>query len=350
MPAPPELIDWGIAARIGRAVGGSGPPTTAELRRRFREDIARFSRESDELVRSFTGLQPADELPAPTVLDRGGWVRANLDGFKAIIRPLAEKLAGRVGGMAVGRRVASVGLGVQIGVLLGYLSQKVLGQYDLVLATEGAGRVYYVGPNIVEAERRWGLEPADFRLWIALHEITHRTQFAAVPWLRDTVRDMMDRSLGSLDLDPARLRNLIKRGRDLLAAGPRAWREASVMNVLLTDEQREIVAEMQALMTVVEGHGTFVMNRIGQDRIPSFARLRETLHSRRKAGGSPERIFQRAIGMEMKYQQYELGERFMDEVAARVGLDAVNVVWHRPENLPSPQELGDPDRWLARVW
>ncbi len=122
------------------------------------------------------------------------------------------------------------------------------------------------------------------------------------------------------------------------------------MNVLLTDEQREIVAEMQALMTVVEGHGTFVMNRIGQDRIPSFARLRETLHSRRKAGGSPERIFQRAIGMEMKYQQYELGERFMDEVAARVGLDAVNVVWHRPENLPSPQELADPDRWLARVW
>src|SRR5439155_23233490 len=112
-------------------------------------------------------------------------IKANVESFQSVIAPLAEKLSGRLGPGAVPRRIAASALAVQVGALLGYLSQKVLGQYDLVLGADAGGRVYYVGPNVLEVERRSGLEPRDFRLWIAIHEVTHRTQFTAVPWLRD---------------------------------------------------------------------------------------------------------------------------------------------------------------------
>ena len=347
--APPDLIDWGIAARVGRTIAGGGPETSVAEREAFRTDFDRFSRESDALVRSFTGLQPDSPAPAPMVLSRGQWIEANIDGFRTVIAPLADRIAERVSALGIARRLAAAGLGVQMGVLLGYLSTKVLGQYDLLLGSQAAGRVYYVGPNIIAAERAADLRTDDFRLWIALHEITHRTQFTAVPWLRDKVASLIERSLSGLDLDPEQVRGLIKRGRDLLMQGPSAWGRAPLFELLLDEKERAVVAEMQSLMTVVEGHGTFVMNRIGQEHIPSFDHLNASLNDRRDTTSGPEKAFQRAIGLHMKYEQYALGERFMEDVAARAGLDAVNKVWEREENLPTPHDLRDPDAWLARV-
>lgn len=317
-------------------------------RREVRGDFREFAALSDALVRDFTGLAPAGPAPEPRVLDRGGWIDANIESFGAIVHPLEEKLAATVRPGAITRRLTSAALGVQMGVLLGYLAQKVLGQYDLVLATEGAGRVYFVGPNVVEAERRWHLAPRDFRLWITLHEIAHRTQFTGVPWLRTRVRGLVARSVEAIDLDPARIRRIVERGRELVLGGPAAWKRANVLELLMSPEQRAVIGEMQALMTVVEGHGTFVMNRIGADRIPTLERMRAAVEARRRAGG-PERAFQRAIGMDLKYEQYSLGERFMNEVADRAGLDAVNRLWEREENLPTIEDLRDPDRWLERV-
>ncbi|HEX9713501.1 MAG TPA: zinc-dependent metalloprotease [Actinomycetota bacterium] len=344
-----DVIDWSIARRVAGVVAGPGPETSPQLRGRVRSDFRELTAVSDELVRSFTGLAPDEPAPEPVVLDRDGWVRANLDSFASLVGPLADRLAESIKPGRIGRRVTAGAVGVQLGVLLGYLSKKVLGQYDLVLATEAGGRVYYVGPNVVEAERRLHLKPADFRLWIALHEITHRTQFAGVPWLREKVRSLIMRSVDSMELDPERLRRVLQRGKDLLLGGPRAWRTADVMTMLMSDEQRELVGEMQALMTVVEGHGTFVMNRLGRERIPTFERMHQAVENRRHGVGGAERAFQRVIGMEMKLEQYSLGERFMNEVADRAGMDTLNKIWDREENLPTLQDLRDTDAWLARI-
>jgi len=346
----PHLIDWSIAVRVGRTVAGGGPSTTPALRAEVRADFAEFTALSDQLVRAFTGLEPQEPAPEPFVVDRAGWIRANLDSFRDVLAPLAEKIARRAGPLGVSRRLMSAALGVQIGVLLGYFSQKVLGQYDLMLGADGnVGRVYYVGPNILEAEERFGLEPADFRLWIAIHEVTHRTQFTAVPWLRDQMRTFLERAVGGLEVDPARLKQIVERGRDLLLAGPAAWRGVNVVTMLMTEEQLALMDEMQALMCVVEGHGTYVMNRIGAERIPTFTTMRDAIESRRGSGAGPERALQRALGMNMKYEQYALGERFCSEVAARAGDPMLNRVWERRENFPTMDELRDPAAWLQRV-
>jgi coenzyme F420 biosynthesis associated uncharacterized protein len=347
--ASPEIIDWPLAVRVAAVVAGRGPATTPTIRGEVRRDFREFSQISDELVRNFTGLNPAEPAPDPVVLDRAGWVRANVESFRELIRPLAEKISGSVGVAGPLRRVTAGAVGVQVGALLGYLSQKVLGQYDLVLATEGAGRVYFVGPNIVDVERRLQLVPRDFRLWIALHEMTHRTQFTGVPWLRDRVQALIGRALGGVELDPAHVRTIIKRGRDLLMGGPQAWRNASLISLLMSDEQRVVLDEMQALMCVVEGHGTFVMNRIGAERIPTFEQMREAIESRRHSARGAERTLQRAIGMDMKYDQYALGERFMNQVADIAGLSAVNKVWESEESMPTLAEMNDPAGWLSRV-
>jgi coenzyme F420 biosynthesis associated uncharacterized protein len=346
----PEPIDWSIAARVARVVAGGGPQTTSEHRAEVRRDFAQLTARSDELVRGFTHLQPPPEPPEAIVVSRAGWIDANIGAFRELVQPLTEKLTTSVPAAALTRRVVGAGLGVQIGILLGYLSQKVLGQYDLMLATGGAGRVYYVGPNVVESERRFDLDARDFRLWIALHEVTHRTQFTGVPWLRERVKGLIERSLGAMDVDPARVKQIFDRGRELLAAGPGAWKRFNVMDLVLSPEQREMLGEVQALMTVVEGHGTFVMNRVGEREIASFAEMREALEARRGGAKGAERVFQRAIGMDMKYEQYTLGERFCNEVAERAGVDAVNKLWDGGgENMPTLEEMRDPDAWLRRV-
>jgi len=346
---PTELIDWPLAVRVASIVGGRGPETTPSERADVWRDFEEFTHRSDELVRGFTGLSPSDPAPDPIVLDRNGWVRANVESFQGLIRPLAEKITESIVVRGPMRRVTSAAVGVQVGVLLGYLSQKVLGQYDLVLATEAGGRVYFVGPNVVDIEHRLGFDRRDFRFWITLHEMTHRTQFTGIPWLRDRVRSLIDRALGGMELDPAHVRQLIERGKELLLQGPRAWRTASIVSLLMSEDQRALLDEMQALMCVVEGHGNFVMNRIGAERIPTYEIMKQSIEGRRGSVGGAERALQRAIGMDMKYDQYAMGERFMNDIAERAGLDAVGKVFESEASMPTLDEMRDPDAWLARV-
>lgn len=346
--AAAELVDWGIAARVARAVAGSGPPVAPAARAQIRHDFEEFVRVADGLVSDFTGLRPPEPAGTPVVLDRSGWVGANVEGFRALLRPLGERFApGQARG--IGRRIGQTAIGFQIGILLGYLAQKVLGQYDLVLASGGAGRVYFVAPNVVGAERRWRFAPRDFRLWIALHEVTHRTQFAAVPWLRDYVAALIGRYLSSVEFDARRLREAVDNVRQLLARGPQAWRGANLLTLFLSPAQQEVVAQMQSLMCVVEGHGNFVMDRVGAERIPTFGAMKEALRAQRSQTGVAERTLQRAMGLDMKYAQYRLGESFVETVAGSSGMEGVNLVWERAENLPTMVEIRDPKAWLARV-
>lgn len=312
----------------------------------MRRDFAEMTELSDSFVREFTGLSPVEPAGAPTVLDRAGWIRANIDGFARLLSPLEEKLGPARG---IGRQGARAALGMQIGLLLGYLAQKVLGQYDLLLAAEAGGRVYFVGPNVAAAERRAGLPPRDFRLWITLHEITHRTQFTAVPWLRDHVKMLIGNYLSSVEIDARRLREMLARARDLLLRGPAEWRRANVFTLFLTPAQQETVARMQALMTVIEGHGNFVMNRIGAERIPSYAAMHAAFARRREQVSLGERALQKAFGLDLKYQQYSAGEAFVSAVSDRAGMAGVNRVWNGPDSLPRAEEIADPGAWLARV-
>lgn len=346
MSPVPDLVDWGIAARVGRSVAGRGAALAPSVRAGVAADLAELTSLSDELVREFTGLSPDAPPGDPVVLDRAGWIDANIDGFRSLLAPLAERATRAAG---AGRRVGSLVLGVQLGLLLGYLSQKVLGQYDLLLAAESGGRVYYVAPNVVATERRWHVPPRDFRLWIALHEITHRTQFAGVPWLRDHVKGLIGGYLQSIQLDARALREAAARVRKILAQGPRALRGANLLTLFLSPEQRDIVGRMQALMTVVEGHGNFVMNRVGSERISSHETLKRSLGAQRAQAGAVERALQRAIGIDLKYQQYALGESFFQDVEGKAGMGGVNVVWESPENLPDLEEIRDPAAWLRRV-
>lgn len=337
------LVDWRTAAEAGRRIAGAGPPTTAEERERLRADLAELVARAEERVSAFTGLGPDGSRARPWVMSRGTWVEANLGGLRRLLEPLARRLVPEGASRSPIRRKA---LGAQIGGLLGYVSRKVLGQYDAFLPPDDEDLIYFVGPNLIETERRFGLPPRDFRLWIALHEVTHRLQFGATPWLRGYLKGRIDEYLATVQVDPRELLEQLRRAVEELRRG--APPGVHGIMLLLTPEQRELFRSMQALMSLLEGHASWVMNEVGEAEIRDVARLRRSLRRRREAGG-PERALQRAIGFDQKMRQYDVGEAFVRQVAGILGAEGVRRVFERPEHLPTLEEIGRPDRWIARV-
>jgi coenzyme F420 biosynthesis associated uncharacterized protein len=364
----PELVDWQLAARVGRRVaGGSELPARAAWSRQFTE----LSTAADRAVAEFTGL--GGDLPPPVAepLDRGQWVEANLATLRRILRPLAEKVAERKawkasGPMPTAMRTSTRAIaGAQAGTLLGYVGQRVLGQYDLPMPgpdqaaspngetplpvrAHGEGTVWYVVPNIVATERRHRFRPADFRLWIALHETTHRRQFRGVPWLPGHIQGLLDEYLGSVEVDDEALRRLTQRLQGL-ARRVIAGEKIDLLDLLVTPEQRVIVDRIQSTMTVLEGHGEFVMDQLGDRLVPNHQHMHDTLRARRNAPGAAERLIQQLLGFRQKLDQYAMGEKFVRRVYERGGMDAVNRVFAEPAALPTLDEVRDPDRWLARA-
>jgi len=338
------LIDWGTAAETGRRVGGNGPPTPAVERARLREDLAGIVPEAEAAIGEFTGMHADGFRSRPWVMSRGDWVRANLNGLQRLLEPLAEKLVPPGANRSELRRKA---LGAQIGGLLGYVSRKVLGQYDVFLPPDDDGLLYFVGPNVVEAERRFGLPPRDFRLWIAIHEVTHRVQFAGAPWLKPYLKRHIDEYLDTVQVDSREMIAQLRRAADEIRAGA-DWRGPQGILLLMTDEQRALFATLQAMMALLEGHASFVMNRVAADRVQDLGRMRRALKARRGAGGM-EKGFQRAIGFETKIAQYDMGERFVRAVVDTSGMEAFNRIWEREEHLPTLEEIAEPARWVGRV-
>ncbi len=339
-----RLIDWGTASEIGRRVGGVGTSVGAIERARMREDFAGLVPHAESLITDFTGLTVGGFRSRAWVMSRGEWVGANLRGLERMLEPLAERLLGDRPPRADIRRKA---LGAQIGGLLGYVSRKVLGQYDVFLPPDDDGLLYFVGPNVAEVEHRFALPQRDFRLWISLHEVTHRVQFGATQWLRPYLVGLVDAYLGTLDVDAGQLLRRLKRAAEEARAGA-SRRGAGALFLLMTPEQRELFHRMQAIMSLLEGHATFVMNAVAAGRVRDVGRMRRSLKERRRSGGL-ERAFQRAIGFESKIRQYDAGEYFVATVADRAGMDGFNLVWNKEGNLPTIHEVAEPDRWLARV-
>jgi coenzyme F420 biosynthesis associated uncharacterized protein len=344
--AAARLLDWDAAARIGRRVAGPGPRTGPAERARLVDDFEDATREADELVQDLTGLRLPGPSSRPWVMSRGEWVAQNLRGFEQVLEPAASRLIGRRldGATAPFRRRL---LAAQVGAILGYLGRKVLGQYDLFLPPDDRDLIYFVGPNVVELERRHRFPRRDFRRWIAFHEVTHRMQFEGVPWLRTYLTAEIDSYLGSLELDARKLLERLRRAREELADNA-AWREMGILFVLMTPEQRETFRRMQALMSLLEGHGNYVMDRLSDGRIRAAGRMRRTLQRRRHRQGF-DRMVQRAVGLDVKVRQYDLGERFVAEVVDRAGPEGFARVWDRPEHLPLPEEVARPEAWVARV-
>lgn len=339
-----RLLDWQVAAEVGRRVAGPGIPVPAAMRAEVRGSFEEIVPAAEAAVSSFTGIATERSQARAWVMGRGEWVRANLRGLQGAIEPLARRIFREHPPRADLRRKA---LGAEVGVMIGYVARKVLGQYDLFLPPDDEGTLYFVGPNVVEMERRFRLPARDFREWIALHEVTHRVQFAGASWLRGYVAGAVETYLETVELDLGALLRQARRAADEARTSDE-WRDLGWIFLLMNEEQRDLFQRMQAAMSLLEGHASFVMNRIGGERIPSFDRLRRVLKQRRRATGL-EKAFQRAIGFDTKVRQYDAGERFVQIAVERAGMDGFNRVWEGPEALPALEEIAHPDLWVARI-
>jgi coenzyme F420 biosynthesis associated uncharacterized protein len=349
------MVDWSVAEKVARGLADrtNGPRDTFPG---LDDEMARCTALATELVTDETGLLPPG-VARGQVVGRADWASANIASFRRLMAPLVERLEARAADKRDGRptpaplaRAGGTIAGAEVGALLGWMSGRVLGQYDLLVAAEDDGaapadRVYYVGPNLVGLERRFGFPPSEFRLWVALHECTHRAQFTGVPWLRDHYLGLVHELLSSVDPDPKRF---ITSLRDQGSVRARL-KDGGVAHVFATPEQREILGRIGGLMSLLEGHGDVVMNRAGVHHVPSAARFARVLSARRQHANPLQRFLQRLVGLEAKLDQYESGERFIAAIEAAEGDRAIDRAWERPEHLPSMEEIRDPDRWLARV-
>ncbi len=338
-----EMVDWDLAVKIGSRIAGEGPAITREQAAAAVTELRAGATRSTGLVREFTGLDAPDDTAPVLVVDRPGWIQANADGFRTILSPLVDKLTEKKPpsglALAVGSRVTAV----EIGGLLGFLAGKVLGQFDPF--HDPHGRLLLVAPNIVHIERELGVDPTDFRLWVCLHEETHRVQFTAVPWMRDHLFSEVRAIAETVDSSPA-LEDGLQRVFETLRSGVGG---GSLMDALGSPEQRAIVDRVTGVMSLLEGHADVVMDGVGPHVIPSVAVIRSKFNDRRGGVGTLDRLLRRLLGLDAKMAQYRNGAKFVRGVVDKVGMAEFNAVWERPEHLPTTAEIADPEAWVARV-
>jgi coenzyme F420 biosynthesis associated uncharacterized protein len=340
----PSPVDFDLAVRTARRLAPAGPHLSLTEAADVVVELRDVTAQAEQHVRDVTGLVPEGAPGPATVVDRPGWAEANAAGFRVVLEPVVDKLAGRQS--AVATAVAGRVTGVQLGSVLAWLSSKVLGQYEVFLPpAEGTGRLVLVAPNIVETERRLGVDPHDFRLWVALHEVTHRTQFTAVPWLHAHVRSEVGALLEASSLDdPAALAGRLK---DVVTALPRG---GSLVELLQTPEQRVVLDRVTAFMSLLEGHAEHVMDGVGPQVVPTVATIRERFDERRRTRGGPlDRLLRRLLGLDLKALQYAEGSAFVRACVTQVGMDGFNRVWESPETLPTREEIRSPHDWVRRV-
>jgi len=344
------LVNWEVAERVAVKVARHEPLADSYHYTSLEPDFRRFTVEAERLVEQETGLRSLYGPARAKVSDRPEWIRANLASFQRLLRPFLERL-GR--NRPTGALASAGGMlaGAEIGALLGWMSTRVLGQYDMLVIENEASVdqdiVYYVGPNILAIEKLYGLPPAEFRLWLALHELTHRAQFTGVPWLRSHFLSLLDETLGGFEPDPKRFLDALRTAVRLLRAGERPL-DGGVVELFATPAQKEVLQRVQGLMSVLEGHGDLVMGRAAAERIPSAGRFHQVLHQRRQTGGAVRMVL-RLVGLEAKMRQYQDGEHFLERIEREGGAELVNRLWEGPEWLPTLSEIRAPDRWLSRV-
>jgi coenzyme F420 biosynthesis associated uncharacterized protein len=345
---PARYVDWEFAKSTGARLVPAGPKVTAAEAAQVVAEVRAAAMRAQQPVADTARLHAPGDAPPPVVVDRPRWIALNADSMSALMDPVFGKLVDSQrkpppeAMKAIGGKVT----GGEAGALLAFMASKVLGQYDL--APGGTPRLMLVAPNLVQVERELGVDPSDFRLWVCMHEETHRVQFTAVPWLRDHMVDRIRTLASDLVPDPETLQETLGRlGKQL----PDALRSggAGVVDLLATPEQRAQVAQVTAIMSLLEGHADVVMDEVGPQVIPSVAHIRGKFNERRKGVGAFDRILRRLLGLEAKMRQYRDGAVFVREVTQAVGTDGFNRIWESPETLPLPAEIEKPSAWVARV-
>ncbi len=346
------MIDWNVALQTATRLSRPGPDITPEQVADVVAELRDAAATSEAPVREFTGLHAVSAEAPVLVVDRRRWVEANLATFRVLIDPVlarldAEGKAPKGATRAIGSKVS----GAEIGALMSFLSGKVLGQFDPFWDGDRSqgGRLMLVAPNIVQAERQLNVDPHDFRLWVCLHEETHRVQFTAVPWLRDHMRSLIGEFVDSTELDASAVSRFVSEGLGELVRIVRGESDASLADLFQNDRQRAVVDQLTGIMSLLEGHADVVMDGVGPEVIPTVAEIRRKFDQRRKGTNGFDKLVRRLLGLESKMRQYREGAVFVREVTDRVGLDGFNAVWAEPANLPTRSDIVDPASWVARV-
>ena len=335
-------VDYRLAAATAARLAPPGPALSRAEAADVVAELRDVTVAAEQHVRRVTGLVPPVPPGPATVVDRAGWAQVNVDGFRVVLEPMAERLlAGKQPSRAAVAVTGSLA-GLQMGSVLGWLSSRVLGQYEAFTLEGRPGRLVLVAPNIVEVERRLAVSPSDFRLWVALHEVTHRTQFTAVPWLHGHVRAEVDALLQAADLDdPKRLLRRLKEG---------VTERRPLVELLQTPEQRVVLGRVTAFMSLLEGHAEHVMDGVGPAVVPTVAQIRERFQQRRRQRGGPlDRLLRRVLGLDLKALQYAEGAVFVRHCVDAVGMAGFNRVWESPAALPTLEEVREPRLWVRRV-
>ncbi|MBK3544368.1 zinc-dependent metalloprotease [Streptomyces sp. MBT60] len=364
-----QMVDWNLAVATATRLVRPGPDISREEARAVVAELRRHAKASEEHVRLFTRMIPEGTEPEDTpvlVVDRPGWIRANVAGFRELLQPLLAKMESRRSGGPGGAVLGAVGgkvTGVELGMLLSFLASRVLGQYEtfapatreLPASANGGGRLLLVAPNIVHVERELDVDPHDFRLWVALHEETHRTQFTGVPWLRDHLQGEIQTFLDETDVDPTTFLERLREAAQSLSGGRPEGEQGesgtrSLVDIVQTPAQREVLGRLTAVMSLLEGHADYVMDGVGPDVVGSVSEIREKFQQRRAQGaGRLDQALRKLLGLDAKLRQYKDGEKFVRSVVDEVGMDGFNRVWTSPNTLPTKAEIAKPADWVARV-
>jgi coenzyme F420 biosynthesis associated uncharacterized protein len=363
-PAAPGLINWDLAAATAARLTPAGPLLSGRQIGLAVEELRILADRSVPHVHDITRLEAARDLRDSQVLivDRASWAKANTQSFEVLLQPALQKLAAKQATMSPSS--AAVGgtiTGAQLGAVLAFLSSKVLGQYDpfAAMASPGSagfagGRLLLVAPNIISVERELNVEPADFRLWVCLHEQTHRVQFAAAPWLRHHMLSEIEKLSGLLMNDAENLGDRIASAARALAAGKSPARSdgpsrGGVLDLLQDPEEKAALSHLTAVMSLLEGHASVVMDAVDARIVPSVVTIRQRFNSRGKDRGAIEKFLRNVLGLDAKMRQYSDGARFVRAVVAGVGMEGFNRVWEGAGHLPTEAEIHAPRQWIERM-
>ena len=340
-----RVVDWDFAANTGAWLARPGPPSTEYTQRQIVDELADASRRAELPVRDVTGLEPPDTrtVPDASIVDRQQWIRAAAESMRVMTGGDNGKPAGFLRGRITG---------AQTGAVLAFISSGILGQYDPF--ARGGGKLLLVYPNVISVERQLRVLPSDFRLWVCLHEVTHRVQFTASPWLTD----YMSKALAVLTRDAgedirqvvSRLADFVRERRDGKALEPNSGGVLGLLRAMQSESQRKALDQLLMLGTLLEGHADHVMDAVGPAVVPSVTTIRRRFDERRRRKQPPlQRLIRALLGFDAKLSQYTRGKAFVDQVVSRVGMDRFNTVWSGPEALPLPNEIEEPTRWIDRV-
>lgn len=340
-------VNWEIARQIARAVAGAGGSDRAPTEEVL-SDISIACRAAELRVTERTGLELTSTTTAK-ILGRVAWAETNLAGFAPLIDRLASRLGGQMQGAAPPAFMSALGpflFGIQMGFLVGYLSRRVLGQYDLCYPAAEQGCLYFVYPNIVEVETELDLDPGQFRMWLALHEVTHELEFQSIPWTRDHFIKLIERYVDAAEIDSDEVAVRLRSLADPEQLDRLLQRPDELLPMLMSPSQHHVLAEIQAFMSVLEGYAEWTMNIVGAEILDQYEKMREGINRRRVERSSVERMLEQLVGLDLKREQYRAGEKFIQAIAAADGL---NRLWESSSNLPTLEEIQEPAKWLSRV-